>query len=49
MSSNINCSYIAMSSLTYVQGFYVKIFFQLVYVDYVNFAYFGKRSHLNLL
>ena len=36
----------AMSSLTYILGFSVKLFFQPIYTDY---AYFDKRSHLNLL
>jgi hypothetical protein len=48
-SSNFNCSYMAMSSLTYIPGFSVKFFFQLIYTDYANWAYFDKRSHLNLL
>ena len=49
MSSNFNCSYMAMSSLTYISGFSVKFFFQPIYADYANQAYFDKRSHLNLL
>jgi hypothetical protein len=28
MSSNFNCSYMAMGSLTYIPGFSVKFFFQ---------------------
>ena len=47
--SNFNCSYMAWSSLTYVLGFCVKFFFQSIYTDYANWAYFDKRSHLNLL
>ena len=47
MSSNFNCSYMARSSLTYIPGFSVK--FQTIYTDYANWAYFDKRSHLNLL
>ena len=43
------CSYMEMSSLTYILGFSVKFFFQLIYTDYANWAYFDKRSHLNLL
>jgi hypothetical protein len=31
-----NCSYMAMSSLTYIPGFSVKFFFQLIYTDYAN-------------
>jgi hypothetical protein len=27
----------------------VKFFFQPIYTDYANWAYFDKRSHLNLL
>ena len=48
MSSNFNCSYMAMSSLTYVRSFCVKFFFQPIYTDYANYEYFNKRSHLNL-
>ena len=49
MSLNLNCSYMAMSSsLTYIPGFSVKFFFQPIHTDYANFAYFDKRSHLNL-
>ena len=36
MSSNFNCSYMAMSSLTYIPGFSVKFFFQSIYTDYAN-------------
>jgi hypothetical protein len=36
MSSNFNCSYMAMSSLTYILGFSVKFFFQPIYTDYAN-------------
>jgi hypothetical protein len=32
----VNCSYIAMSSLTYIPGFSVKFFFQSIYTDYAN-------------
>jgi len=39
----------ARSSLTYIPGFSVKFFFQPIYTDYANKAYFDKRSHLNLL
>ena len=49
MSSNFNCSYMARNSLTYILGFSVKCFFQPIYTDYANWAYFDKRSHLNLL
>ena len=49
MSSNFNCSYMAKSSLTDIPGFSVKYFFQPIYTDYANWAYFDKRSHLNLL
>ena len=53
MSLNFNCTcsymYMAMSSLTYIPGFSVKFFFQTIYTDYANYAYFYKRSHLNLL
>jgi hypothetical protein len=48
MSSNFNCSYMTMSSLTYILGFSVKFFFQPIYTDYTNWTYFDKRSHLNL-
>jgi hypothetical protein len=37
-----------MSSLTYITGFSVKFFFQPIYTDYANYAYFDKRSYLNL-
>jgi hypothetical protein len=33
-----------MSSLTYIPGFSVKFFFQPIYTDYANWAYFDKRS-----
>jgi hypothetical protein len=36
MSSNFNCSYMAMSSLTYILGFSVEFFFQPIYTDYAN-------------
>jgi hypothetical protein len=36
MSSNFNCSYMPMSSLTYNPGFSVKFFFQSIYTDYAN-------------
>jgi trehalose utilization protein len=49
MRSNFNCSYMVRSSLTYVRGFSVKYFFQPIYADYANWAYFDKRSYLNLL
>ena len=42
-------SYMARSSFTYIPGFSVKFFFQPIYTDYANQAYFDKRSHLNLL
>jgi hypothetical protein len=38
----------ARSSLAYIPGFSVKFFFQPIYTDYANYAYFDKRSHLNL-
>jgi hypothetical protein len=38
----------ARSSLTYISNFSVKFFFQPIYTDYANWAYFDKRSHLNL-
>jgi hypothetical protein len=41
--------YMAVRSLTYIPGFSVKFFFQLIYTDYANEAYFDIRSHLNLL
>ena len=47
--SNLNCSYMARSSLTYIPGFSVKFFFQPIYTDYANWAYFDRRSHLNLV
>jgi hypothetical protein len=31
MSSYFNCSYRTLSSLTYIQGFYVNFFFQLIF------------------
>jgi hypothetical protein len=34
--SNVNCSYMAKSSLTYIPGFSVKYFFQPIYADYAN-------------
>ena len=49
MSSNFNCGYMAMSSLTYNPSFSEEFFFQPIYTDYANYAYFDKRSHLNLL
>jgi hypothetical protein len=49
MSSNFNCSYMTMSRLIYILGFSVNCFFQPIYTDYANWAYFDKRSHLNLL
>jgi hypothetical protein len=33
----------------YIPCFSVKFFFQPIYTDYANYAYFDKRSHLNLL
>jgi hypothetical protein len=33
MSSNLNCSYMARNSLTYIPGFSVKFFFQPIYTD----------------
>jgi hypothetical protein len=36
MSLNFNGSYMAMSSLTYIPGFSVKLFFQPIYTDYAN-------------
>jgi hypothetical protein len=33
-----------MSSLTYIPDFSVKFFFQPIYTDYANKAYFDKRS-----
>jgi hypothetical protein len=33
---NVNCSYMAMSSFIYIQGFSVKFFFLLIYTDYAN-------------
>jgi hypothetical protein len=36
------------NSLTYIPGFSVKYFFQPIYTDYANEAYFDKRTHLNL-
>jgi hypothetical protein len=49
LSSNFNCRYMARNSLTYNLGFSVKFFFQPIYTDYANWAYFDKRSHSNLL
>jgi hypothetical protein len=34
----------ARSSLTYILGFSVKFFFQPIYTNYANWAYFDKRS-----
>ena len=42
MSSNVNCSYIAMR-FTYFPGFSVKFFFKPIYTDYVNQAYFDTK------
>ena len=42
MSSNFNCSYMASSGLTYIPDFTVKFFFQPIYTDYANWAYFDK-------
>ena len=36
------------SNLTCIRGFSVKFFFQPIYTDYANYAYFDKRSYLNL-
>jgi hemolysin-activating ACP:hemolysin acyltransferase len=36
-------------TLTYIPDFSVKFSFQPIYTDYANWAYFDKRSHLNLL
>jgi hypothetical protein len=36
MSAKFNCSYMARSSLTYIPGFSVKIFFQPIYTDYAD-------------
>ena len=47
--SQNNCSYMAKNSLAYVRGLCLKFFFQPIYTDYANLAYFDKRSHLNLL
>jgi hypothetical protein len=47
--SQNDLSYMVRSSLTYIPGFSVKYFFQPIYTDYENEAYFDKRSHLNLL
>jgi hypothetical protein len=44
-----NCSYMARNSLTYIPGNSMKFFFQPIYTDYANYAYFDKRSHLNFL
>ena len=46
MSSNFYCSYMEMSSLAYIPDFSVNFFFQPIYTDYANWAYFDKRSHL---
>jgi hypothetical protein len=48
-SNNLNCSYIATSSLTYIPGFSMQFIFLPINTDYANYAYFGTRSHLNLL
>ena len=44
-----SCSFTTRNTLTYNPGFSVKFFFQPIYTDYANSAYFDKRSHLNLL
>ena len=49
MSLDFNCTYMAMSSLTYIPGFSMNLFFQPMYTNYVNLAYIEKSSHLNLL
>jgi hypothetical protein len=36
MSSNFNCGYMAMSSLTYNPSFSVEFFVQPIYTDYAN-------------
>jgi hypothetical protein len=33
---DLNCSYMARNSLTYILGFSVKFFFQPIYTDYAN-------------
>ena len=52
MSSDFNCSYMAICSLTYIPGFSVS-FFQPIYTYYINWAYFNKnitfKSSLKLL
>jgi hypothetical protein len=35
--------------LSYIPGLSMKFFFQPIYTDYANYAYFDKRSHLILL
>ena len=47
MSSNFNCSYMARSSLTYIPGFSVKLFFQPIYTDYAKITF--KSSPLKPL
>jgi hypothetical protein len=49
MSLDFNCTYMAMSSLTYIPGFSMNLFFQPMYTNYANLAYIEKSSHLNLL
>jgi hypothetical protein len=48
-SNSSHLEWRAGAGLTYIPGFSVKFFFQLIYTDYANWAYFDKRSHLNLL
>ena len=49
MSSNFNNSQVIISSLMSIPFFSVKLFFQQIYTDYANYAYFDKSSHLNHL
>jgi hypothetical protein len=43
VSSNLNCSYMAKSSLTYIPEFFVKFFFQPIYTVYANYT---KNIHI---
>ena len=44
MSSNFNSSYMTISSLTYIPGFFcVKYFIQLINTDYANQTYFENK------
>jgi hypothetical protein len=46
MSSNFNCSYIAVSSFTFNPNFPVEFFVQPIYTHYAEIYIFSNSSHL---